>query len=180
MIIRRWVWACLFGGALLAGCGYTTRPGLPSSFKTVYVKPFINKIDLTQIQTGYQNFPIYRPAMETDITRAIIKRFQFTGLLRPSSPEKSDTRVEGELVEFRRDALRYNSSQQVEEWRLNVVVDLRFYDQSTNLPLWEESRFTGDTTYFTTGPNTETEAKALDRAIEDLARRVVERSVESW
>lgn len=180
MNIQRRIWTCVIGGVFVAGCGYTTRPGLPSNFKTVYVKPFVNKIDITQIQTGYQNFPIYRPAMETDITRAVIKRFQFTGLLRPASPEKADTRVEGELVEFRRDALRYTASQQVEEWRLNVVVDLRFYDQSTNLPLWEESRFTGDATYFSTGPNAQTEAAALDKAIDDLARRVVERSVESW
>jgi len=146
----------------------------------VYIKPFVNKIDLTQLATDYQRFPIYRHGMESDLTTAIINRFQFTGLLRPAGPNDADSRLEGELVEFRRDALRYNASQQVEEWRLNVVVNLRFYDLHTDTLVWEEERLTGDTTYFALGSNAESEAKALDRTIQDLARRVVERTVENW
>ena len=165
---------------LLSSCGYTTRPGLASHLRTVYVKPFVNKIDLTQLTTDYQRFPIYRPGMEVNITNAVISRFQFTGLLRPAAPANADSRLEGELIEFRRDALRFNASQQVEEWRLSVVVNLRFYDLHTNTLLWEEAPLIGDTTYFAIGTNTESEAKALDRAIQDLARRVVERGVESW
>jgi len=163
-----------------AGCGYTTRPGLATHLRTVYIKPFVNKIDLTQLATDYQRFPIYRHGMESDLTTAIINRFQFTGLLRPAGPNDADSRLEGELVEFRRDALRYNASQQVEEWRLNVVVNLRFYDLHTDTLVWEEERLTGDTTYFALGSNAESEAKALDRTIQDLARRVVERTVENW
>ena len=165
---------------LVAGCGYTTRPGLAPHLKTIYVKPFTNKIDVTRLTTGDERFPIYRHGLEADLTKAVINRYQFTGLLRPASAERADCRLEGELAEFRRDALRYTASQQVEEWRLNVVVNLRFVDQTTNTLLWEEDRFTGDTTYFALGAKSESEASALDRAITDLARRVVERSVENW
>lgn len=165
---------------LISGCGYTTRPGLPSQFRTVYIQPFTNKIDVTQLATNEQRFPIYRHKMEADITAAVISRFQFTGLLRPANAQHADTRLEGELVDFHRDALRYDASQQVEEWRLNVVVDLRFLDQTTQTLLWEEKGFTGDTTYFARGAKTESEAAALDRAVTDLARRIVERTVENW
>ena len=165
---------------LLAGCGYTTRPGLAPHLRTIYIKPFTNKIDVTQLATGYERFPIYRHGMEVDLTKAVISRYQFTGLLRPATAERADCRLEGELVEFRRDALRYNASQQVEEWRLNVVVNLRFFDQTTQTLLWEEGRFTGDTTYFALGASAESESAALDRAVTDLARRIVERSVEAW
>lgn len=168
---------------LPSACGYTTRPGLAPHLKTVYVKPFVNKIDLTQIQTEYAGFPIYRHKMEVDITNEVIARYQFTGLLRPAGAERADCRLEGDLVEFRRDALRYTASQQVEEWRLSVVADLRFYDQTTNTLMWEEPRFTGDTTYFAiaSGPNpAESESTALSRAITDFAKRVVERTVENW
>ena len=162
------------------GCGYSPKPALPSFMHTIYIKPFVNKIDITQLGVNTQEFPIYRPGMEVDLTDAVIRRYQFTGLLRPSSAERADTRLEGELVAFRKDPLRYNTSQQVEEWRLNVVVNLRFYDRQSAESLWEESNFTGDTTYFALGSKAEAESTALSRAIEDLAKRVVERTVESW
>jgi hypothetical protein len=174
-------WLLAAGCWLLGpGCGYTTRPGLASHLRTIYVKPFANKIDVTRLTTGFERFPIYRHQMEVDITSAVISRYQFTGLLRPASAERADCRLEGELVDFRRDALRYDASQEVEEWRLNVVVNLRFFDQATQTLLWEEGRFTGDTTYFALGANAESEATALDRAITDLAKRIVERTVEAW
>ncbi len=163
-----------------SGCGYSTRPGIASHLRTIYISPFVNKIDLTRLPTNNERFPIYRHAMETDLTNAVIDRYQFTGLLRPTKPDKANCRLDGELIEFRRDALRYDASQQVEEWRLNVVVNLKFTDLTTNAILWEEAAFTGDTTYFATGANAESEASALNRAITDLARRIVERSVESW
>lgn len=162
---------------LTAGCGYTTRPGLAGHLKTIYVKPFANRVDITRASTSTERFPIYRHRMEVDLTNAILDRLQITGTLRPSPPEKADTRLEGEVVEFRRDALRYDQNSQVEEWRLNLVVDLRFYDQTANTLMWDETRLTGDTTYFTA---TDSEAGGLDRAITDLARRIVERIVENW
>ena len=165
---------------LVGGCGYTTRPGLASHLKTVYVKPFTNRIDITQLTSGNERFPLYRHQMEVDLTKEVINRYQFTGLLRPAQVERADCRLEGDLIDFHRDPLRYSASQQVEEWRLNIAVRLKFYDQTTSQLLWEEDRFVGDTTYFATGANAESEAGALDRAVTDLARRIVERSVENW
>ena len=165
---------------LITGCGYSTRPGLASNLHTVYVKPFTNKIDIAQVDTAQDRFPIYRHRLEVDLTNEVVNRYQFTGLLRPAGPERADALLEGELVSYRRDALRYNASQQVEEWRINLVVNLQFYDQKSQLLLWDETSFVGDATYFELGPNAESESTALERAIRDLARRIVERSVENW
>ena len=165
---------------LLSGCGYTTRPGLAPHLKTIYVQPFTNRIDFTQVTTSVESLPLYRHGMEVTLTSAIIDRFQFTGLLRPASRERANCRLEGEVISFRRDALRYNASQQIEEWRLNLVVNVRFWDQTNNTLLWQEESLTGDTTYFALGSQAESEATALNRAITDLARRIVERSVENW
>ena len=165
----------------MTGCGYSARPGTASSFKTVYVKPFVNRIDITQLSTSDQDrFPLYRHHMEVDITNEVINRFQFTGLMRPAGPDRADVRLEGELVSYHKDPLRYDPGQQVEEWRVNLRVNLRFINQATQMLVWEEPNFVGDATYFALGPKTESEATALDRAITDLARRVVERTVESW
>ena len=178
----QWRRFCLLSAVccLLSGCGYTTRPGLASYLKTVYIKPIVNTIDITKLATGYERFPIYRHQMEVDITKAILNRFQFTGLLRPSTPERADSRLEGELIAFRRDALRYDASSQVEEWRLNVVTNVRFYDQKNNTLLWEEENMIGDATYFASGSRAESEDSALTRAITDLAKRIVERTIENW
>ena len=46
--------------------------------------------------------------------------------------------------------------------------------------VWQEDRFTGDTTYFTTGSQAKTENAAIVDALSDLARRIVERTVEQW
>ena len=165
---------------LLTGCGYTTRPGLVSYLQTVYVAPFVNKIDLTELTTDSRRFPLYRHGLETDLTKAVINRFQFTGLLRPMTSDRADCRVEGELLEFRRDALRFDANKQVEEWRLSVVVNVRFFDQRHGVMMWDRSGFTGDTTYVTVGSKAESESQALDRATTDLARRIVEQTVENW
>ena len=179
--LHRTLWFLVSGLWLLPhGCGYTTRPGLPTYLKTVYVKPFVNRIDLTQIASNEQRFPLYRAAMERDITKEVINRFQFTGLLRPAASDKADSRLEGELVEFRRDALRYDSAQHVEEWRLSVVANVTFYDVRANEVMWQVERLTGDTTYFERGAKAEAESVALERAIKDLAKRVVEQTVENW
>lgn len=178
---RSWVpWLPAAGCLLLSSCGYTTRPGIPANLRTVYVKPFVNKIDLTQLATDSRRFPLYRHGMETDLTKAVINRFQFTGLLRPAAPDRADSRVEGELLEFRKDALRFDANKQVEEWRASVVANVRLLDLHNNTVMWEEEPLIGDTTYFETGANAESEATALDRAIQDLARRIVERTVENW
>ena len=177
VVVSLWSVVC---GLWSGGCGYTTRPGLASHLRTIYVQPFVNKIDVTQLTSTDGRFPIYRHQMEADITKAVINRYQFTGLLRPATRERADCRLEGELVAFRRDALRYNASSQVEEWRLNVVVNLRLIDQTTQTVLWEEPSFTGDSTYFALGSNAESESTALSRSITDLAQRIVERTVEDW
>ena len=170
----------LSAACLLASCGYSARPGLASHLRTVYVKPFANRIDLTQLTNDYEHFPLYRHGMEVDLTKAVEDRFQFTGLLRLARPDKADSRLEAELMEFRRDALRYDANQNVEEWRLSVVLNVKFYDLRLGEAAWAEDHLTGDTTYFATGANTESEATALDRAIKDTARRIVERTVENW
>ena len=73
----------LFTAACLSGCGYTTRPGIAAHLKTIYVKPFVNKIDVTRLSSGDERFPIYRHQMEVDLTRAVIDRLYKEGAGRP-------------------------------------------------------------------------------------------------
>ncbi|MFH1640912.1 MAG: LPS assembly lipoprotein LptE [Candidatus Omnitrophota bacterium] len=164
----------------LAGCGYTTRSMIADRFHTIYVEQFVNKIDITkETDTAYRH-KINRPALETDITKSVINAYLFDGNLMPVRKESADLALKGKLVEFRRDALRYTDDDEVQEYRLNLVVDISLWDKREGKLVWEENNFTGDTTYFTMGPSAKAEDIAINDAIKDLSRRIIERTVEQW
>ncbi len=169
--------ACSFQ---LAGCGYTTRSMITGKFKTVYIEPFVNKVDIANEMYSGNRYRVYRPMLETNITQSVINRFLFDGNLRPVKNEAADLVFKGELVEFRRDPLIYSDSDTVTQYRLNIVVNIALLDKKENKLLWKENNFTGDTTFFTTGANAKTEDAAITDALSDLARRIVERTVEQW
>lgn len=172
----------LFLVCCFSGCGYTTRSMVSSEFKTIYVTPFKNKIDITYESDVANKYKIYRPYLETDITKAVISKFLLDGNLKPVKENSADLVLKGELVEFRKDPLRYNENDQDEvlEYRVNIIVNVILWDKRKEKSVWEENRFTGDTTYFTTGASAKSEASAINSAITDLARRIVERTVEQW
>ncbi|MFA5410886.1 MAG: LPS assembly lipoprotein LptE [Candidatus Omnitrophota bacterium] len=168
----------------LAGCGYTTRSNISLKYTTVYITPFTNKIDITQETSIGSRYKIYRPLLETDVTRAVNTRFLLDGNLKPIRKESADLILKGELVEFNRDAVRYSDDDEVEEYRINVRVNLSLWDTKENKLVWEEKNFTGTASYFTSfyavSAERKTEGAAVNEAITDLARRIVERTVEEW
>ena len=86
----------------------------------------------------------------------------------------------GELLDYERAALRYTDNQDVKEYRINLAVRLALWNVKANKLEWEEGSFVGDTTYFISGATAKTEKTAIDDAIKDLAKRIVERAVEDW
>jgi hypothetical protein len=164
----------------ISGCGYTTRSLIADKFKTIYITQFANKIDLTRESDTANKYKLYRPMLEQDVTQAVINRFLLDGNLRPVKEGVSDLTLKGELVEYRRDPLRYTSTDEVEEYRISLIVNIELWDNKENKSLWKEQYFTGDTTYFTIGQAAKTDDAAVSDAIKDLARRIVERTVEQW
>lgn len=164
----------------LVACGYTTRSMISSEFKTIYVMPFTNKIDITRDSDAANKYRIYRPMLESEITNSVINKFLSDGNLKPVKEQSADLILKGELAEFRRDALRYSESDEVTEYRINLIVNIRLWDRKNDKLVWEENNFTGETTYFTTGTQAKSESTAVSDAESDLARRIVERTVEQW
>ncbi len=163
----------------LAGCGYTTKSNLPENIKRVHVAPVKNGVDLSSEISDKTPFRVYRPGIEVELTNAIINRYIFDGTLKVTAPEKADAVLESTLVDYRRDALRYNEGDDVQEYRLSVVIDAVMTQKSDGKLLWKE-RLTGDTTFFLSGGRSITEDEAAAKAVEDVARRVVERTIEYW
>jgi len=170
----------IFALSFLSGCGYTTRSMISDEYKTIRVEQFINKIDITTDSLAASKYRIYRPMLESSLTKAVIDRYLFDGTLKPVTAENADLILKAELVEFERAPLKYTSDDEVQEYRINLTVNISLRDANTDKLIWEEKGFTGDTTYYTTGPLAKSEDEAVDLAIRDLSRRIVERSVEYW
>lgn len=171
--------------AVLIGCGYTTRSMLSGKFNTIYITPFLNKVDVTQEAYSNNKYRIYRPMLETDITKKVIDKYLFDGNLKPVKEQLADLVLKGELVEYRKDPVGYTSdNSDVTEYRINIYVNLALWDKKEDKLVWEEKNFNGNYSYFTSFASGNviqvSEETAVTRAIEDLARRIVERTVEQW
>jgi len=172
---------------VLSGCGYTTRSMLSGKYSTIYITPFLNKVDVTQEGYSANKYRIYRPMLETDITKKVINQYLFDGNLRPVKEGLADLVLKGELIEYRKDPLSYDrDGTNITEYRINIYVNLKLWDQKENKLVWEENNFNGNYSFFTSfaSPNVSqgntSEESAVTKAVEDLARRVVERTVEQW
>lgn len=172
--------AAIIGAVLIAGCGYTTRSLLPSNYKTIYVENVVNKINVTAEQSNLRMYRGYRPGMEISLTKAIIDKYLFDGNLRTAPDGKADLVLSTELIDYKRDALRYDANDNVEEYRIKLIVNIQLTDGKTGEVVWTEKGFAGETTYNTQGSLAMADSTAVGVAMEDLARRIVERTIEAW
>lgn len=167
---------CLWSMVIFSSCGYTTRSTLPSSLKTIYVETFKNNIDFAV--EGRRN--LYLPLLEVNVRNAVINRFLFDGNLKIADADKADLILKGQLLSYDRTALRYADNGDVQEYRIHIMVSLELYNAQKQETSWTESGFVGEATYFVTGALAKSEETAVTDAITDLARRIVERTVEDW
>jgi hypothetical protein len=163
-----------------SGCGYTTGSLLPPSIKNIYVENFTNKIPITNEATIENRYKTYRPRLEIDITETLRDQYIFDGHLRVTEPKDADIILEGELVDFRREPTRYGYDDNVEQYRIAIFVNLKMKDAKANKILWQETSFAGSDYYYVSGSQAESEEASITAAINDLARRIVERTIEVW
>jgi hypothetical protein len=154
---------------ILSGCGYTAGSLLPQGLQTIYIQPFRNKIELTkQLSSDEYRFRTYRPHLETDILKIV-------------EPENADLIVSGELIDYLRQPVRYGSDNEtVEEYRISIVCSVKLHDQRKDALMWQEPRIIGDSTYSLSGAYAGSESFAVSGAVSDLARRIVNRTIEGW
>ena len=162
-----------------AGCGYTTKTILPDNVKTIHVDTFANDIDITKEVGVKDKYEVYRPNLEVDLRDAIVSRVFLDGNLKVLDKGSADAVLEGSITEYRKDPLRYQD-EVVQEYRISIVCDIKLVSQKDSKVLLEERGVTGDTTYFTTGTLQKTETSALNDAMSDFSRRIINKIVENW
>ena len=160
----------------LPGCGYTTGSLLPSKYRYISVEPFKNNV-------GYLNENVrglYIPLLETKVHDAIVSRFEIDGHLKIAPSDRANLILRGSLTSFDRDDIRLTDSQNVEQYRLRITIDMVLIDPATGEEIWRESGFAGEASYYRAGPQAKSEDAALQDALTNLSRRVVERTLENW
>jgi len=165
--------------AVTGGCGYTSVSLLPSELDSIHVENFTNKIDPARQVSDKRASYSYWPGLETDITNAVINQFVLDKNLDVKSESKAALLLKGSLTDFRQYPLSY-SGENVEEFRVEVFVDMELYNNLTGELMWKEAHFMGESTYTISGPNAKTESQAVHAAVKDLAPRIVERTVDVW
>lgn len=163
---------------LFAGCGYTTRGFLDASYKTIFVKPVVNEVSITdemQEDTEYRSVP---PLIENRFTNALLDRFNLDGNLKASDEYSADLILSCRIIDYSRDAIRFDDSEDVEEQRLRIDYAFTLADRSGNAV--KEKTLVAYEEYAQSGSSASTEEAALSVLLDDAARRLVEDIIESW
>ncbi|MCX5687593.1 MAG: LptE family protein [Candidatus Omnitrophica bacterium] len=164
---------------LFSGCGYTTKTLLPDDIKTIQIETFKNSIDIIKEVSTKDKYEAYRPNLEVDLRDVILSRVFLDGNLKIADKNSADAVLEGQIVQYRKDPLRYQN-EVVQEYRISIVCNVKLISQKDSKVLFEEEGITGDTTYFIAGTLQKTETAALNDAMSDLARRIINRIIENW
>jgi len=158
---------------LISGCGYTQEIKLPNDIQTIAVLPFTNDIP------PKEQFA-HRPGLETELTSAVIDRFIFDGNLKVVAEENADAVLEGSIISYEQEGLRFDDFESVDEYRLFLVVRFKLTDQRTEKVIMEVPNFSGRAEFFTSRSPSTVRRIAANDAVVDLARSLVNRIVESW
>lgn len=157
----------------VTGCGYTRQVTLPAGIKSIHVDTVQNAVPIAQIYT-------YQQGIEMDITNAIIRRLQVDGNLKVAAAETADAILKAKMVRFEQEGLRFTSLESVSEYRLYIVLSLELIDTKTGNVIWSEPNFSGDSEYRVSEIRSLSREEAAQKAVDRLARNVVDRIVEDW
>ena len=163
-----------------AGCGYGTSSLLPAHIKKIHVENFKNSIDIVNEAPNAAIYKTYKPRLEQDITKAVIDKFIFDGNLKIAASDDADAVLKADLIDFKREALRYDEADNVEQYRIVIEVNIELLDTKKNKTLWKFNNFFGSEEFYTSGSQAQSEASAINEAVDDLARRIVEQTIEVW
>jgi len=162
--------AMLLGLALtLPGCvGYRLGSTLPPDVKSVYVQLFINRCN--------------EPLLEIDTTNATIAEFQQDGTLRIMPKGEADVLLETTLNALTLTPLRYDQitdKAKPNEYRLSLQASIVLKRAKTR-EIMNEASVVGESTFVFVGNLNSSKRAAIPAASEDLAKRIVEKVVETW
>ncbi len=158
-----------------AGCGvYEPVEIIPDHLQSIRIEPVRNETS----QIG----------ISSDLTQELIDEFIREGRFTVTSSPDADAILYTTVASYSQIPLSYDENFVVQEYKIAMVANLRFIDNVEKLTLWQEKRegFSGGIeawVNYSVSPEvgiTETEEEARERLIENLAQRILQRTVYGW
>lgn len=174
---RRQKWVGRLGAGvlvLLTGCAGLSEYG---SSQTFVLPPDVQKIGLRPFRNRTQFF-----GLEDKLRLRVEEEFIRDGRLPFVNHEaEADGVVEGEIVNYIRQVVTYDVNNQAQEYRLWVIMNVRFIGRASGDVLWEEPRMEQEYRYFVeTAPGGRTEEEAREALWDLFARDIVKRTIEGF
>jgi len=169
MTVSRFLVALLCVACLaLLGCGvYSASSGrVDQSIKQVYVEFFENKTK--------------EPDLGIDLAEAVIDALQEDNTLKVvSNYETADSTIEGAVVFYERKSAFISQDQQVDEFQVQIAVELTFRVKETGETIFEKRRFTGVGNYYLNDDKTSEFTAKVEAGVE-ITNDVLAQVVEDW
>ncbi|MBI5865266.1 MAG: hypothetical protein HZB38_12300 [Planctomycetes bacterium] len=149
----------------LTGCGYSSDKLFRSGISTVHVEVFQSKE--------------FRRGMEFQLTEAVKKRIGTDTPYRIAPREKADTILKGEILEERQASFAPDyATRQPRDMQLNLVCRVEWKDVRSGQILLDQPLLLSSTDYLPAAG--ETEGFGQQKAISDLAAKIVMRMTDDW
>ncbi len=145
-----------------AGCSYGFRGSLPEHIQSVKIIPIRSRV------TQY--------GLEQDITSRVTEMMVRDGRLAVVL-EGQDSEIEGTIAAYLKSPYSYTSSEQVEEYKLEIRVEITFIDLLRETDIISNESVT---TWLVYDPDTETEIDARNRLLEEASKDIVRRCLSGW
>ncbi len=143
-------------------CSYGFRGSLPEHIKSVKVAPFRSRVS----QYG----------LEQDLTSRVIEMIVKDGRL-AVAVENQDSEIEGSVVAYSKTPYSYTSAEIVEEYKLEIRVEISFTDILSETDIISNESVT---TWLVYDPDNESEIEARDRLMENSSEDIVRRCLSGW
>ena len=137
---------------------------LPQHIKKIHVRPFINRTEVF--------------ALEDRLTISVVDEFLNNGLYSIVNEEQADGVLAGEIMRYILLPVQYDTQLVPTIYRMEVLLNLRFIDKTTNETIWQEPGLVQVYTYSAfTLPGGLSEEQAREKLWQNFAKMIVKRTI---
>lgn len=115
-----------------------------------------------------------------NVSEGIIEAIQIDNTLKVVSTDVADSIIDGAVTGYRLRRMAVSPELQVEEYQVQMVVELTFQVKASSEKIFDRQRFTGVGNYYLDDPNGSSELTAREDAIVEIVRDVLAQVVEDW